>query len=71
MNILSQLYSDPDIVKLLSSDNENITNLLDDIHIENNVILEFSEPTINDPNPLQYKIFVNPGDEINDNTIIG
>ena len=71
MTLLNQIYSDPDIIKLLNSSIDIIPNLLNNIYTDNNIIIEFSDATVNDPNPVIYQISVNPGETINNDTIIG
>jgi hypothetical protein len=71
MTVLNEIYSDPDIIKLLNASISEIPNLLSDITTDSNVILEFADATINDPTPVYYEISVKPGETINNETIIG
>lgn len=71
MTVLNEIYSDPDIIKLLNASISEIPNLLSDITTDSNVILEFADATINDPTPVYYEISINPGETINNETIIG
>lgn len=71
MDILGQIYADDDFMKLIISDPSNIQEYLMDIDTSTRVIIEFSEATIKDPNPVTYSINIKPGDQITDETIIG
>ena len=71
MTLLNEIYSDPDIIKLLNASIDDIPNLLDDIYTDNNIIIEFADATVNDPNPVIYNISVKPGETINNDTVIG
>lgn len=71
MTLLNEIYSDSDIIKLLNASIDDIPNLLDDIYTDNNIIIEFADATVNDPNPVIYNISVKPGETINNDTIIG
>jgi len=62
MNILKNIYSDEDLYALLLTSDVSLPNILNNIHTNNHIILEFADATVNDPNPVEYKIFVNPGD---------
>lgn len=71
MNILKNIFNDEDLYALLLTSDVSLPNILNNIHTNNHIILEFADATVNDPNPVEYKIFVNPGDQINSETIIG
>lgn len=71
MNVLNQIYADPDIIKLLNTSINEIPNILSDIKTNTNIIIEFADATLNDPNPVYYKISVQPGEQINNETEIG
>ena len=71
MDILGPLYTDPNIIKLLNTSVNDIPTILNDITIDNNIILEFADATIKDPNPVYYTITVQPGETINSESIIG
>ena len=70
-DILEDLYTDEDLVKILNTPPENIPDILDDLNTNTNVILEFADATINDPKPVQYEITIKPGEVINNDTILG
>ena len=64
-------FSDDDTENILNKEPEELLNLIQDIHTDNRIIIEFANATVNDPNPVQYSIFVKPGQIINNDTIIG
>lgn len=70
-DVIQNVFSNEDALKLLLTDPENIPDILSDIPSNENVILEFSEGTVKNPDPVVYEINVNPGDQINEDTIIG
>jgi hypothetical protein len=49
-------------MKILLSDPEDIPDVLSDIPSNENVILEFSEGTVKNPDPVIYDITVSPGE---------
>ncbi len=71
MDMLKQLYTDKTFIKLLLAEPDELLNISNELEIKNNIILEFADSYINDPNPVNYKIYVNPGDLISEDTIIG
>ena len=68
---IDSVNNDPDIQKIINSTPEDLPNIINDIKTDNRIIIEFADATINDPNPVEYKISVKPGQTINNNTIIG
>lgn len=70
-DILNSIYNDKDLMSLLMTPPQNLPDILDDIDTDNKVIIEFADATVKDPEPVTYEISVNPGDAINDDTIIG
>lgn len=70
-DIFKKIYKDEDIYSLLLASSDELPNILSDIKTNTHVILEFADATVNDPNPVEYKISVNPGDSINSETILG
>ena len=70
-DIIQSVYSNEDLMKILLSDPEDIPDVLSDIPSNENVILEFSEGTVKNPDPVIYDITVSPGEQINESTIIG
>lgn len=71
LDALEEVYSNEDVMKILLADPTDIPDILSDIPSNENVILEFAEATVKNPNPTVYEITVNPGDQINEDTIIG
>lgn len=69
-DVLKSIYDD-DLIKLLTTPPEELPDILKDIDTNDRVIIEFSDATVKDPNPVTYTISVKPGDAINDDTIIG
>ena len=71
LSVLQNVYANEDILKILLADPEDIPDVIADIPSNENVILEFSEGTVKNPDPVMYEISVNPGDQINEQTILG
>lgn len=71
ISILQDIYQDKDLIRILLSDPEEIPEIIPETNIGENVIIEFSEGTVKNPDPVIYEIKINPGDEITDGTIIG
>ena len=73
MKVLNEIYNDPNIIKLLNTslNDLNLEEFLSDMTIESNVILEFADATITDPTPVYYQISIQPGETLNDDTVIG
>lgn len=70
--ILNNLINDNDTVdKIINTDPDKIKDIVSEIHTDNRIIIEFADATISDPNPVQYSINVKPGEQINNDTIIG
>lgn len=65
------IANDDDIKKILESDPEDLPDVIQDIKTGIRTIIEFADATLKDPNPVNYKITVKPGQVINNETIIG
>lgn len=70
-SILQKMYDDKDLWKLIITPPEEVPDILSDIDTSTRVIIEFSDATVKDPNPVEYSLNIKPGDTIDNNTIIG
>lgn len=70
-DILQNIYSDSGLAQLLTAEPDQLPNIIGGLPIDNKIIIEFAEPTIKQPEELIYKLSVNPGDNINETTILG
>jgi hypothetical protein len=71
ISILQDLYSDKELIQLLLTDPEDMPKVVAEMETGENVIIEFSEGTVKNPDPVNYEITVNPGDQVTNDTIIG
>lgn len=69
--VLQEVLSNEDIIKLLATPAENIPELSSLIKVESNAIIEFADAHVQDPEPVIYNISLQPGDPVTDDTIIG
>lgn len=65
------IVNDEDIKKILETDPKDLPAIIPDIKTDIRTIIEFADATLRDPNPVNYKITVKPGQEINNETILG
>lgn len=70
-SLLSQIYADNDFIKLIVTDPKDLPEVIQDIKTGNKTIIEFADATIKDPNPVTYSFNIQPGESINNDTIIG
>lgn len=69
--ILTSILGDKNLLNLLNASPDNIKDVIKDIPLDNKIIIEFADATIKYPEPVKYTITVDPGQLINEETIIG
>ena len=69
--VLEDLYTDEDLIKILNTPPEKLPEILNDLNTNTNVILEFADANVADPNPVKYEITIKPGEAINNDSILG
>lgn len=65
------IANDEDIKKILEADPEDLPDVIKDLKTDIRTIIEFADATLKDPKPVNYKITVKPGQEINNETVLG
>lgn len=70
-SVLQKIYDDKDLWKLIITPPEEVPDILSDIDTSTRIIIEFSDATVKDPNPVEYTLNIKPGDTVDNDTIIG
>lgn len=75
-SILDTSIGDKDKNKKEPDDNRTLDDIVNDIISDDNIgptraIVEFAQPCIRDANGVPFELFIKPGEELNENTIIG
>ena len=68
---IKQLCFNEDILDILTSAPEDLPKVLSEMSSDVKIIIEFAQPSLNDPEELEYSLAVEPGQEITEDTIIG
>ena len=71
MNIINEIINSEDLFTILQTTPENLSEVISKMDSGSKAIIEFADKSVKDENPVNYQLYVKPGQEISEDTIIG